>query len=266
MIDEKVKIVLLGCGNVGFHLGQALNALPQVELMQVFSRTRQKAQALAQLLDCKFATQINRVNPKADLYILAVHDSAIGLVARELAQHITGDALVVHTSGATPSDVLRKHFPHFGIFYPLQSFSIDKKPDFPSIPFCLDAHSEEAFLLLEDLAGSISTQVARIDDRQRAILHVAAVFVNNFTNYLYTVGADICAKENVPFDLLKPLINETAAKIQNKSPLSMQTGPAARGDASTLKRHSDFLKAKTDYQALYKMLTERIVELYRKNG
>ena len=250
---------MIGAGNVGFHLGKALSLLPNIEVVQVYSRTRKKAAHSAQNIDCQYTTKIKNINTDADLYIIAVNDAAIGGVAKALsALPNLQDKLVVHTSGATPSTVLSPHLSRIGIFYPLQTFSIQKEPDFKTIPFCLDAVNEADFLLLENLAQQLSTRTERIDDAQRAVLHVAAVFVNNFTNYLYTVGADITEKGGVPFDLLKPLIAETAEKIMENAPRDMQTGPAVRGDKATILRHVEFLKG-TGYEGLYQILTGGIV-------
>lgn len=254
---------MIGAGNVGFHLGKALSLLPNADIIQVYSRTKKKAQNSAQNIDCQYTTKIKNIKTDADLYIIAVNDAAIGTVAEALSTlPYLQEKLVVHTSGATPSTVLSPYLSRIGIFYPLQTFSIQKEPNFKTIPFCLDAVNEKDFLLLENLAQQLSTRTARIDDAQRAVLHVAAVFVNNFTNYLYTVGADITEKGGVPFDLLKPLIAETAEKIRENAPRDMQTGPAVRGDKATIDRHLDFLEG-SGYEGIYSFLTEGIGKLKR---
>ena len=249
---------MIGAGNVGFHLGKALSLLPNAEVIQVYSRTKKKALNSAQNIDCQYTTKLKNVRTDADLYIIAVKDTAIGIVAKALSTlpHLQ-EKLVVHTSGATPSTILLPHLSRIGIFYPLQTFSIKKEPNFKTIPFCLDATIEEDFLLLENLAQQLSTRTERINDTQRSVLHVAAVFVNNFTNYLYTIGADITEKGGVPFDLLKPLIAETAEKIRENAPRDMQTGPAVRGDAATIERHLDFLEG-SGYEGIYGILTRKI--------
>ncbi|MGK0364620.1 MAG: putative short-subunit dehydrogenase-like oxidoreductase (DUF2520 family) [Saprospiraceae bacterium] len=253
-----LKIVMIGAGNVGFHLGKALSLLPDIEVVQVYSRTKKKALNSAQNIDCQYTTKIINIHTDADLYIIAVKDTAIGTVAKALSTlpHLK-EKLVVHTSGATPSTVLLPHLSRIGIFYPLQTFSIQKEPNFRTIPFCLDAVTEEDFLLLENLAQQLSTRTERIDDAQRAVLHVAAVFVNNFTNYLYTIGADITEKSGVPFDLLKPLIAETAEKIRENTPKDMQTGPAVRRDKATIDRHLEFLEG-SGYEGIYEVMTSGI--------
>lgn len=254
-----MNIVLIGAGNVGYHLGYVLNALAEVQVIQVFSRTEQRANFSASYIGCEGITTFEQVNREADLYIIAVRDSVIEAVAQQLCA-LSGmqDKLVVHTSGATAMSVLQTHFERVGIFYPLQSFSIHRKVDFSIIPFCLYTSQEEDLYLLEKLAKKISNTVAKINDEQRANLHVAAVFVNNFANHLYAIGNKITDTAQVDFDFLKPLILETALKIQDASPLEMQTGPAKRADSATIEKHSQYLNDYPDFQKIYKSLTESI--------
>lgn len=257
MINYNWKIVLIGAGNVGYHLGNRLYE-KGLRIQQVFSRAKEKAEKLASEVNAQAITELSNITLDADLYILAVHDSAIAEVAAQLP---VLDKLVVHTSGATPSAILYPHFQRFGIFYPLQTFSISKEVDFEQIPICVHANHDADLQDLENLARQISPKVYRIDDEQRAILHVAAVFVNNFTNYLFQIGYDILEKENLPFDLLRPLIRETAAKVQVHPPAEMQTGPAIRGDQATIGKHLQYLEKFPEYKSLYKLLTTSLEKI-----
>lgn len=250
-------IVLIGAGNVGFHLGKRL-AARGMKPVQVFSRSEEPARRLGEALDTPFTNDIEAIRPEANLYILAVRDDAIGNVAARLAPLLSGRPLIVHTSGATPSSVLAGYTSHYGVFYPLQTFSREREVDFDTVPFCIDAAREADARMLEQVAQRISTRVYRIDDRQRAILHVAAVFVNNFTNHLLGIGQDILDREGLPFDLLRPLILETARKVQDHPPAAMQTGPAVRGDQATIERHLDYLDKFPAYRELYRLLTVNI--------
>ncbi len=256
------SIVLLGAGNVGYHLGRQL-AAAGVRIEQVFSRQLPKAEALAQLIGAMATDDLNKIAPAADVYILAVHDSAIAEVAARLPVQ---DQLIVHTSGATPSTILQPYSSRWGVFYPLQTFSLAKPVDFERIPICVYANNTPDMALLTDLAQRLSPKVYSIDDAQRAILHVAAVFVNNFTNYLFQIAYDIMQKENLPFDLLRPLICETAEKVQVHPPREMQTGPAIRRDATTIAQHLAYLKAFPEYQHLYQMITESIQKQEKDTG
>ncbi|WP_322790497.1 Rossmann-like and DUF2520 domain-containing protein [Tenacibaculum tangerinum] len=143
-----------------------------------------------------------------------------------------------------------------GVFYLLQSFSKDKEVNFNEIPFCLEAENKEDLQLLETLAKSIGKNIYHINSEQRKQLHVAAVFVNNFTNHMYKIGADICNEHRVPFEVLQPLIQETAQKIITLSPEAAQTGPAKRNDQKTIQEHLALLN--TEQKEIYKLITKSI--------
>jgi len=257
-MPKNLKIVLLGSGNVGFHLGKKLHEV-DVEIVQVYSRKISKAKRLAKILKSEATQKIENISTTADLYILAVPDSAIEKVAADLAKIIPPTKLVVHTSGATPSTVLKPYFKNYGIFYPLQTFSIARKIDFENIPICVDSNLKKHRTLLEKLGKQISQSVHQINDKERAILHVAAVFVNNFSNNLFTIGEKITSTENLPFDILKPLIKETVDKIANHSPSKMQTGPANRGDQITIDLHLKYLEKNfPEFIEVYQTMTQSI--------
>jgi len=225
-----------------------------------------KAEALAQAIKTDYTTHLQAIMPEADLYILAVSDDAIEPVSiklrRRLNIHSDGkhEPLVVHTSGATPSTILKPYFKNYGVFYPLQTFSKKKNIEFETLPICVDSVNIANLDTLFQLAQSLSQEVYRINDEQRKILHVAAVFVNNFTNYLYTVADDMLQQEGIDFDILLPLIQETINKIYDHPPHMMQTGPAIRNDQQTIKQHLNYLKKYPDYQKIYDLLTQKIRE------
>ena len=217
---------------MGHHLGLRIHQ-QDVTISQVFSRKKRKAQALTKLLNATPIHNLQSIDSQADLYILAVSDDAIALVAEQLSSSIAPNALVVHTSGATPRSILKPFFKRYGILYPLQTFSINKPIDFSKVPVCIDANRKSDRLKLKRFAKLLSNKVVELNDAQRARLHVAAVFANNFSNYMYTAAHTITEAEDLDFDLLRPLIEETAAKLQDALPLAMQTGPARRGDQHT---------------------------------
>ena len=230
-----------------------------IEIVQIFSRTKEKAAQLSKQIGAvPYTTNLENINPDADLYIVAVHDDAITLVAKKL--HYLGKAgkFIVHTSGATPSNVFAPWFSRYGVFYPLQSFSIDRPVDFQAVPLCIYAQKKADEKILKNLGQQLKCPTFSISDKQRAILHINGVFVNNFTNYLYQVAWDICQKEALPFDLLRPLIRETAEKIMANPPIEMQTGPAIRGDQESINKHLEYLKAYPDYREIYALLSKNI--------
>ena len=172
------------------------------------------------------------------------------------------EKIIAHTSGATSSKVFQHFFENYGVFYPLQTFSKERKADFEKLPFCIDGSNQNTQEKLLALANMICPNVYLINDKQRSVLHVAAVFANNFTNYLIAISEQIIVKENIPFDLLKPLINETVAKINENTPQSMQTGPARRGDKATLEKHQQYLDKYPDYRKIYELLSNYIQVFY----
>ena len=207
--------------------------------------------------------QLADLHSEAALYVIAVRDDAIEEVAKKMQAHLPAKALVAHTSGASPATILQPYFRHYGVFYPLQSFSRDKTVNWADTPLCVHARYKKDQEQLLHLAQQLSQQVALVDDRQRAQLHLAAVFVNNFTNYLYQIGAEITQAQDLPFDLLLPLIQQTVDKIKAqatpKTPAHLQTGPAIRGDQATLQRHLQQLQEQFPaYRNLYLQLSQGI--------
>lgn len=245
-----IKITIIGSGNVAQHLIDAFAKSKSTEVIQVFSRT--KKQIIPNFDSNKIINDWNDF-AIADLYIIAVSDDAIADVSSQLSFE---NRLVVHTSGTAPLTVLNDKNKK-GVFYPLQTFTKGKTIDFKTIPLCLETEFEEDYAILKEVALSISDNIYEINSQQRKALHVAAVFVNNFTNYLYQLGNDICLENHVPFEILKPLILETANKLLTLSPQDAQTGPAKRNDISTIEAHESFL-SNENQSTIYKILTQSI--------
>jgi predicted short-subunit dehydrogenase-like oxidoreductase (DUF2520 family) len=245
-----IRITLIGSGNVAQHLIKTFAKSELVEIVQVFSR---KKETLASLIEFDKIVNDFEDLKEADLYIIAVSDKAIADVSKQLPFQ---NRIVVHTSGAASLDVLdsknRK-----GVFYPLQTFSKNAAIDFSTVPLCLEAENTFDFRVLETVGKSISNAVFAINSDQRKALHVAAVFVNNFTNHLYQIGQEICEEHQVPFEVLKPLIKETAEKINTLDPLDAQTGPAKRHDSNTIQAHLEYL-TNENQKNIYKILTQSI--------
>ena len=170
--------------------------------------------------------------------------------------------MVVHTSGSVSISAIDNKNRQ-GVFYPLQTFSKSKEVDFKSIPICIETKNKKDFQILEKVAKSISNIVYKINSEQRKALHIAAVFVCNFVNHLYQIGNDICIENDLPFDILKPLIQETANKIFTLSPNQAQTGPAKRKDTQTINTHMSFLSDENQKE-IYKMLTKSIIDNGKK--
>ncbi len=248
-------IVILGAGNVGYHLAKVFSKTPDINLVQLYNRTLQTIRCFEK--DTVITNQLHTLK-KADIYIICVSDEAIESVSKAIP---STNALVVHTSGSTPLEVLNHH-KHYGVFYPLQSFSKHRSIDFSSIPICIEAKHVNDLKVLENLALRISDTITYMDTVQRGEIHKAAVFVNNFVNHLYYIGETICEENNISNTILHPLIKETSNKVMNLSPFNAQTGPAKRGDKKTIENHLKKLSGIN--KEIYKLLSHSIANLYGK--
>lgn len=247
------SIVLFGSGNVATHLFRAISRAENFKIIQIFNHRSEPLEAFKGIV--KVTSEIENIVP-ADVYLFAVKDNAIAKIAEEL---VYKDALMLHTSGAVPIDVF-SGFKRSGVLYPLQTFSKNKEVDFKEIPICIESVSDPE--MLEELASVLSEKIFRITSYQRKSIHVAAVFVSNFVNYLYSEGEKICKNNDVPFELLHPLMVETAMKATRISPVDAQTGPALRGDHSVINSHLELLNP--DQQEIYSILTRSIQTLHGK--
>lgn len=244
-----ISVVIIGTGNVAQNLASALYGVPKIHLVGILGRS----EASVAHFEGKVNVILNWMEiPKADIYIIAVKDDAI----QEVSDALNVDGLVVHTSGGVGLDALSKH-ERRGIFYPLQTFTSGKTIDFQTVPLCLEVSNKLDMEILETLGRIISDNVQHIDSAQRKVLHVTAVFVNNFTNYMYTIGKQICDENALDFSMLYPLIRETAAKIETLSPQAAQTGPAIRNDLKTLHGHLQLLTDEK-HRTLYKLISNAI--------
>jgi len=251
-----ISIVILGTGNLAKHLFDAFKAQKGLEIIQLYGRDQNALSYFNAQINT--TTDLSQIK-EADIYLVAISDDAIS----EVSEYVLGKkSLIVHTSGSIPINALPHHHRR-GVFYPLQSFSANRKVDFREIPICIEAETVADYELLNALASAISDKVIQIDSEQRKALHLTAVFANNFTNHIYHLAQEICTENDVPFELLFPLINETAAKIQDLSPLDAQTGPARRNDRGTLKKHLAQLKHKK-HKKVYTLMSKSIRKTYGK--
>ncbi|WP_111307393.1 Rossmann-like and DUF2520 domain-containing protein [Confluentibacter sediminis] len=246
-----ISVTILGAGNVATHLFKAFQKTEQVSVKQWYNRHLNPIKAFK--TDVDIIDNFNQLK-EADLYILAVSDDAIKSISQKLPFE---NRLVVHTSGSVSLyDIDKKN--RRGVFYPLQTFSKEATIDFANVPLCIEAIKSEDYHTLKNLAISIGSPTKRVNSDQRRVLHLAAVFVNNFTNQLYRIGHEITESEGAEFDVLKPLILETAKKVQELSPYMAQTGPAKRHDKKTIKKHLKLLNNNPHHKAIYELLTESI--------
>lgn len=249
-----MQIVILGSGNIATVFTLLLHKAGH-QIAQIYSRNAAAASELAYEVDTESANYLSLLKKDADAYLLAVPDNAVPELADEL--HLP-DKVVAHCAATLPLQVLEKVTPHHGVLYPLQSIS-KNTISLPEIPVFYDGATEKARNVLYELAASISGSVPQTaSDEERLKLHIAAVFVNNFVNHMYTLAADFCRKEGVDFKKLLPLIQETAYRIEQQSPVMVQTGPAIRNDTVTIKKHLEALSAYPQLIHIYETITQSI--------
>ncbi len=250
-----LQVVILGTGNIAQHLFTAFNKNSSVNVLQVVGRN---SKALLYFSSTKTTTNFLDI-ATADVYIIAVNDDAIATVSQHLKNK---KGIITHTSGSV-SMLDLCNTKNRGVFYPLQTFTKGAKVNFKTVPICIEAEKESSKNVLNKLANLISNAVYDVTSKKRKDLHLAAVFVNNFTNYMYSIGNDICKEEDLPFDLLRPLILETANKAMLLSPEEAQTGPAKRKDKTTIEAHLQLIKEPKNKE-IYALLSKAIENKYGK--
>lgn len=254
-----MKVVWIGAGNLATQLGVAL-ARAGHETLQVFSRTEASASALAARLHCAATDRVEDILTGADVYVFSVKDSVLEELVARIAPRI-GQALCIHTAGSMPMDVFRGHAAHYGVCYPMQSFSRTVDVDFREIPCFVEASDEASLAQVRQLAESVSGRVMEMSTAKRRYLHLAAVFACNFANHCYALSAEVLEKEGIPFDVMLPLIDETARKVHRIAPQEAQTGPAVRYDRNVIDKQMDLLADDEGLQGLYGLMSRSIHRL-----
>lgn len=256
---EVNKIVFIGSGNLATNLAKAFFDR-QIKISQIYSRTEESARLLAEAVGADYTTSLAQVITDADLYIVALKDD---VVAELMPQIIAGKerALMVHTSGSLPLSIWPDSVKRNGVFYPLQTFSKQRKVDFSSIPVFIECNNPDDNRLLKELAACITNQVCELSSEKRRQLHLAAVFACNFTNHMYALAEKILKQYNIPFDYILPLIEETEKKVHYLSPHEAQTGPAVRYDEKVINKHLELLSDEPDMQEIYQLLSKSIHRL-----
>ncbi|NIE98370.1 DUF2520 domain-containing protein [Acinetobacter sp. Tr-809] len=254
-----MRITLIGAGRVATHLAKVLQL--QHQIVQILSRDLQHAQTLANQVKAQAINEVQQLDSQTDLVIIAVSDQAISSVIEAITQYLP-DNLIVHTSGSTDLAILEQRHPRAGVFYPLQTFSMERAVNWRGTPLFVEAAQQKDLTLLTDLANSLSQRVYQYSSTQRLTLHLAAVFACNFSNYCYDIAKQVVDAEQVDFSLLYPLILETANKATTNNPKDMQTGPAMRGDQNILSMHSQLLadSNRIDLQDIYHLMSESILK------
>jgi predicted short-subunit dehydrogenase-like oxidoreductase (DUF2520 family) len=252
-----MKVVMIGSGNVATVIGKLLSDNNH-KVLQVMSRNLEHARKLGIELGASFSDYSKEPMDNADIYIFSISDQAL---EHCLIGFNVKDKLVVHTAGAVSLDLLKGKSSRYGVIYPLQSLRKEMSL-IPTIPLLIEGNTPEVTESIREFAVSISDSVTHASGTERLKLHAAAVFVNNFSNHLFALAHDFCEKEKVDFDLLKPLILQTAQRIEQASPFDSQTGPAIRNDLLTMDKHMKLLGHYPNLQAIYDMMTESILSVH----
>lgn len=251
------KTVFIGSGNVATTLSIALKG--KYEPIQVYSKTLANARKLGTKLGCSFTNDLKKISQEADLYIIVVKDEALEGACKKL--RLKGK-IVVHTSGSTEMNILKKVSDSYGVIWPMYSFTkVNSKQPFPAgISFFIETSDKKTKECLTQIVKELKGNPFYVNYEQRAKIHMTAVFVNNFPNHLFTIAERICKEAGIPFNIFSPLAKETFENITKQSPSLSQTGPASRNEKRILDKHLALLKSHPMYKEVYKVLTKSIIQ------
>jgi predicted short-subunit dehydrogenase-like oxidoreductase (DUF2520 family) len=248
-----MKIVFIGAGNLATHLAKALFDNGH-QIVQIYSRTEVSAQSLALETSAEATTDLSLVNQGADLYLFSVKDDILESLLMQMPQT---NGIWAHTAGSVPIEVFKKHHNHYGVIYPFQTFSKLRPVDFSQIPVFVEANDEQTFSGIESCMSGITRKIFRLSSDKRKYLHLSGVFACNFVNHLYAISEKILQTQNIPFEVILPLIDETARKVHEIPPHNAQTGPAIRYDQNVIEKHLALL-VEEDQKTIYELLSTNI--------
>lgn len=249
------KLVIIGSGNLATQLSFALKCAGH-DIVQVYSRTEEHAKELAKKIDCTYTADADKIRRDAEAYIISVKDDAVRSVVLSL-NNVNTDAVFMHTAGSVPMEVFAGVAGHYGVLYPMQSFSKMRKVDFRCIPCFLEASDDKAMSVIRGLAESVSGNIHTADTEKRKKIHLAAVLASNLANHCYRLGERVLEEEGIDFSILLPLIQETARKVTEMSPHDAQTGPMVRYDTDVMSRQIEMLSDERTRQ-IYRLMAESI--------
>jgi len=255
------NISFAGAGRVGVALCKELYHAG-FRIDRIVSESENSGRLFAD--SCKASWSTDLIFPDStDVIIVAVPDHSLKNVLDNI--RCRPETLVAHTAGSIGLDVFPEKIKRKGIFYPLQTFSKERKVVFKDLPFLLESSDKKSSVILENLAGSIGGKVHFVDTEHRRMLHLAAVFVCNFTNHMLTAGKEVAFNAGFPFEVLGPLVRETISKAMDTGPENSQTGPAVRNDQNTIEKHLELLSFSPELQRIYSEMTRSIIKYYKKS-
>ena len=233
---------IIGNGNVAWHFSQLFSTIGEGFLQQ----------------NSRNLTQIQ----EADIYLLAVTDSAIAEVATYFEN--ISPKIIAHTSGTMPLEILdfltKKNW-KTAVFYPLQTLNKNKKIDWQNIPLLVEASNTNTAQILVEIAQKFTKKAQIISSQQRKNIHLAAVISANFTHHLCSLTQQYLHDNNLDIQILAPLLLETIQKAST-NPYPTQTGPARRKDRLTIEKHLELLEDYPKLKEFYNLFTKSIGEMY----
>jgi predicted short-subunit dehydrogenase-like oxidoreductase (DUF2520 family) len=256
-----LKVFIIGSGNVAYHMVRAIWKTDS-EIVGLYSRNDRDARACVRGEKVDLFDDLSAIPTSADLYLICVNDDSISEIVSSLSSDIKESKIVAHTSGSQSIDVL-ENVESAGVFYPVQTFTKGRKMTYEDIPFCISSNNDNVETQLSALADKISGNVNIISDDQRKKIHLSAVMMNNFVNHLIYKSEEFLEKNELPIELIQPLLKQTIAKHAKLGSLEAQTGPAVRNDESTINAHIDMLTSDLDKE-LYKAISSSITETHKK--
>jgi predicted short-subunit dehydrogenase-like oxidoreductase (DUF2520 family) len=251
---DSYNIVMIGAGNVATHISRHLHSAGHT-IDCIFSRNRESAESLAAEVGSRATSNPEELARKANFYIICVPDQAVAEVA---ARFQGWEGIWLHTAASVSLDVFQGITEEFGVLYPLQTLSRDRKIRKGQIPFLVEASSAAVLEKTMNLALSISGRVEKADFQSRLKLHLAAVFANNFSNHMVNIAQQILEAAKFNPTMLGPLLEETFQKLKDLDAQDAQTGPAVRGDLETMNKHRELLKDHPEWEKLYTFISREI--------
>lgn len=254
-----MDIVFVGAGRLATNLASALKQNGH-RIVAVWSRTIDSAQALIAMVGGEATNNLDSLPRRADAFVVAIKDAALAEVIPQLCKG-REDQVFLHTAGSMPLSVFAGQTQHGGVLYPMQTFSKERLVDFSCVPIFIEGADDEALRVARQLAESVSHEVRELSSADRKHLHLAAVFACNFANHCYALSAQILERHGLPFEVMLPLIDETARKVHTMHPLDAQTGPAIRYDQNVIEAQKALLSDEASSQEIYDIMSKSIYRL-----
>lgn len=259
-----MKITLIGAGNLATNIGKALVKNGHY-IMQVYSRTLESAATLASLTGGVATNKTSAISDEADVYIFALKDSVLPGIIEQIGTNISNGKVFIHTAGSVSIDCFRTKVEHYGVLYLMQTFSKARDVDFTNIPCFIESNDKYADRIIRTLAESVSRIVYELSSDKRRYLHLAAVWACNFSNHCYTIASELLEKCEIPFDVMLPLIDETARKVHTLLPKNAQTGPALRYDENIINSQIELMEDDLLLRRIYEEMSESIHIRHKNN-